>query len=464
LAIPFTGVFANLLKPFKWLFDKTGHFWEHTASYGIGNATSIALQPLFRALEYEVNSTLQTAIPDIASVLTMYQVGTITETQYYDHLSKYGLSKDNAQKIYDSTRQRLGVGEIQTLYNRGVITLEQLKTRLAQIGVHESEFDNIVNLAGYIPSVPDFVRFAVREVFSPETAKLYGQYEDFPPEFEKYAKIAGLNPEFSKYYWAAHWDLPSYSQGVEMYHRAIITRADLANLLKSLDVMPYWRDKIIKLSETPYTRVDVRRMYQSGVLDMEEMVRSYKDLGYSDEKAQKMAEFTASDGATGTKDLTKGEILNAYDSGLITVNDVFTTLQDMGYTSQECEMLVQLSDLKRMRSYTNKLVEAFKREFLNDRMTKEDATTALNQLNLRADAIDELLYSWELDRLPKVTHPSKAELLKWYAAKFIDEKTIRAELAGMGYADKWITLYVQPPTQGKPGFPSTFDLQYGAIE
>lgn len=445
MAIPTTGIFATLLKPFKWLFDKTGHFWEHTASYGIGNATSIALQPLFRALEYEVNSTLQTAIPDIASVITMYQVGTITQAQYYDHLSKYGLSKDNAQKIYDSTRQRLGVGEIQTLYNRGVITLEGLKTRLAAIGVHESEFDNIVNLAGYIPSVPDFVRFAVREVFSPETAKLYGQYEDFPPEFEKYAKIAGLNPEFSKYYWAAHWDLPSYSQGVEMYHRAIITRADLANLLKSLDVMPYWRDKIIKLSETPYTRVDVRRMFQSGVLDMDEMVRSYKDLGYSDEKAQKMAEFVAGDGSTGTKDLTKGEILSAYESGLITKEEVITTIQGMGFTVHEGELLVQMNDLKRMRTYTNQVITAFKREFLNDRMTKEDVITALNELNLRADAIDELTFSWELERLPKTTHPSKTELLKWYGAKIIDEKTIRFELAAMGYADKWINLYVKSP-------------------
>jgi hypothetical protein len=35
MAIPFTGIFANLLKPFKWLFDKTGHFWELDASNGV---------------------------------------------------------------------------------------------------------------------------------------------------------------------------------------------------------------------------------------------------------------------------------------------------------------------------------------------------------------------------------------------------------------------------------------------
>ncbi|GAH07016.1 unnamed protein product, partial [marine sediment metagenome] len=69
-------------------------------------------------------------------------------------------------------------------------------------------------------------------------------YEDYPKPLETWAAKKGLSKEWSQRYWAAHWSLPSASQGFEMLHRGIINQSDLNMLLRALDVMPFWREKL----------------------------------------------------------------------------------------------------------------------------------------------------------------------------------------------------------------------------
>lgn len=426
----------------KKLVDLGGNLFVHTFSYAIGQATSIIFTPLFRSLEYEMNQKVSNMIPDVGSLINLRLLQIITVDKYYEYMSMLSYSKEQADNLYSTRRQLLDVGSIQHLYNRGELTETETKERFEQLGFLDREKDELIKLAGFIPSVGDFVRFAVREVFSPVTAEKYGQYEDYPTDFDKYAKLAGLNPDYAKYYWAAHWDLPSFSQASELYHRSIISIEELTQLLKAQDVMPFWRDKIIKLAETPYTRVDVRRMYQLGIMTVEEVLRSYMDLGYSEEKAKKMTLFATQDNPSDTKDLTKVEILASYESGLIDSETCIEVITSLGYSKNEAQTLVSLNDIKRLRGYTNKLISSLKREFLNERLTEENARASLSQLNLKSDAIEETIMAWSLDILPKLATPTKAELLKWYGAGKITVKILQEQLSNMGYSSAWINLYV----------------------
>ena len=343
----------------------------------------------------------------------------------------------------------LAISELQVLLNRGDITEAQFNDELADMGYNEQRRQRLKTLAGQIPSVSDFIRMSVREVFTPATAELYGQYEDYPSDLDKFAKMAGLDVKYAKYYWAAHWELPSYTQGIDMYHRGIIDFNGLKTLLKSLDVMPYWRERLIKLAETPYTRVDVRRMYQAGVLDADEVARAYMDLGYSEDKAKKMTQFVISGVKGKDKSLTKAELIQAYEEGLTSKEELYKTLGTIGYSDDEIELMLSLSDMKKARKYTTQYINALKGEYLNARIDEGKARIELNKLGLKADALDEILSSWKLEVQPNITIPTKAELLKWYTAKLIDKKTVKEMLRQHGYADRWIDLYLyEPPETG----------------
>ena len=133
---------------------------------------------------------------------------------------------------------------------------------------------------------------SVREAFTPEIAGRFGQYEDLPREYVKWVGKKGLSAEWAERYWAAHWSLPSPQQGFEMLHRGIITPDELRLLLRALDIMPFWRDKLIQISYNPLTRVDIRRMYNLDVLSEQDVYKCYLDIGYNDLNAKRLTEFT----------------------------------------------------------------------------------------------------------------------------------------------------------------------------
>jgi len=446
---------SKIFAPFKWFFEKTGRFWSNMLSYAVGQTVSTILTPLFRGLQYETNTKVQNEIYDISMLVNLRIRGIMKHEDYLKYMTMFSLDKTKAEDMLNGSYALLSAGDIQTMYNRGLLNEEECKKRLAEMGYKETEANEVLKLAGYIPSVADFVTFAVREVFSPETAKLYGQFEDYPANFEANAKLSGLNPEYAKYYWAAHWDLPSYSQGIEMYHRGIIDFDGLKGLLKALDVMPYWREKMITLAETPFTRVDVRRMYKLGVMDVMEITKAYMDLGYSQDKASKLAQFAVFEATEGTKDLSKSEVIACYENGLLTRGDAGNTIQEMGFSKEEAELLLQTNDIKRNRQFTTQFIGALKKEYLAYRLTEDDARIYLNKLNIAAAAIDELILTWTLDLQPKTAKPTKAEILKWWNAGLLTTAGTVDELRALGYPDKYIELYMYKSKETGAGITET---------
>ncbi|GAH54249.1 unnamed protein product, partial [marine sediment metagenome] len=149
-----------------------------------------------------------------------------------------------AQKYYDAILTKPASSDLVAYELRRDPTLSNLPAQLRQIGIHPDYFDTYKTLAYPIPPVADIITMAVREAFTPDIAKRFGQYEDYPPDFEHWTLRKGLSKEWSMRYWAAHWSLPSAQQGFEMLHRGAINPTELNMLLRALDVMPFWRDKL----------------------------------------------------------------------------------------------------------------------------------------------------------------------------------------------------------------------------
>ncbi|GAJ10812.1 unnamed protein product, partial [marine sediment metagenome] len=177
----------------------------------------------------------------------------------------------------------------------------------------EPDVDYMMRVTEVIPSAGDIIRYAVREVYTPDIAKAFGQFDELgvsageidgvlsgaitkpslDPEgvlakAESDIEAAGLPPATFTKEWAAHWLLPSILQGFEMLHRGVIpfkstgTQAlSLERLMIALDIMPAWREPLKDISYNPFTRVDVRRMHKIGVLDEEAVFTAYADVGFS---------------------------------------------------------------------------------------------------------------------------------------------------------------------------------------
>ncbi len=361
-----------------------------------------------------------------------------------DDLNAADIHPDYRQKYIDSVLMKPNASDLISFHLRQDNDLAGLEDDLTKIGIHPEYHNYYKTLAHPIPPVADLITMAVREAFSPEVARRFGQYEDFPKDFADYAEQQGLTEDWAKRYWAAHWNLPSPQQGFAMLHRGVIDLGDLNTLLRAQDVMPFWRDKLVKIAYKPLSRVDVRRMYKEGVLNEQEVFQSYLDQGYSDDNAERMTEFTIRQTLTSLSKFSTTDVLRAFTKRMISRSEASSLIRELGVRSADVEFIIRSTEYKREWEFTEDRINAVRNLYKKGVYTTDAAQSALGRLNLPSDQINVLMEQWwyeEQERPP--ARWSKAEVIKFVAAGTITRERGEQELKLMRYDDEHIEIYLR---------------------
>jgi len=330
---------------------------------------------------------------------------------------------------------------------------EDIWDDLREFGYSESRIDLLKKLVFAVPPPPDLIRMAVKEVFTPEIVAKFGQMEDFPVQFKEHGYKIGISEEWAKNYWAAHWDLPSASQGFEMLHRGVITYDDLVVLLRALDVMPYWREKLIQIAYSPYTRVDVRRMYKEEVLDEAQVKKAYLDLGYDEERAARLTEFTVKyygrdeedveDEEEKIRDLTRADVCDGYRRGILSTAEAGELLGKLAYTEASVKFYLDREDIKRDQVLKDAYGANYRQLYVLGLKDADTVKDEMVKLGFLATEVDELLKGWYIERIRREARPSRTDLARFLKKEIITEETWRLAMAELGYADKYIDWYLE---------------------
>lgn len=359
-------------------------------------------------------------------------------------VSKCDIHPDYAKKYLDAVLTKPASTDIIAYSLRQNPELEQLPAELRKIGIHPDYFDLYKTLAYPIPPVADLITMAVREAFSPEIAARFGQYEDFPQDFATFAKQKGLSEEWARRYWAAHWSLPSPQQGFEMLHRGIITQEELTVLLRALDVMPYWRDKLIKMAYRPINRIDVRRMYQLGILDRTAVTEAYKQLGYDEDNSKRMTEFVVQQVRLTLSGFNTTDVVNAYKNRYITSSQAMGLLQQIGIKSDEIDYVINTATYQRDWDFRSEQIKAIRNLYKKGQYSETDTRNKLSQINVPYEEIDAFIQQWETQ---KITEPdslwTSAQTLSFLKKGIITEARARQEFAALGYNNERIEVYIK---------------------
>lgn len=339
--------------------------------------------------------------PEVAA--TAFFRGFYDQQKYSNELAKLGFSDERIQAVKEASRPLLSPADIQFNYLRGNIDETTHDRELANYGFTGERIRLIKQLYNIIPGVQDLITMAVREVFSPEVAEKFGQFDNFPEDLAVWGEQQGISREWLERYWAAHWGLPSPRQGFEMLHRRIIDEDELKLLLRALDVMPFWRDNLIKLSYNPITRVDVRRIFRLGIFDRDQVYERYLDLGYSPDDAEYLTKFTEVYEAP----KVPSEVVKLRNTVIaITTDNYFEqrisrefaiqTLQQLGVRQESIDAALSVEDLKRQHalrgegriSHALKVRKMVLKAYENRAMSHQDATSALTQIGMDGREIE----------------------------------------------------------------------------
>lgn len=339
-----------------------------------------------------------------------------------------------AYKLYDEEMVRV-------LWLRGVLSNDQMYMRMRELGYTDTRIKEIVQSWPIIPGPQDLFTMVAKEAFEPEFIEKIGLGAEFPVEQVEWLKKQGVSEEWARRYWYAHWDQPSIGQGFEMLHRGVIDLETLDLLFRAVEIPPFWRDKLTQIAYMPLTRVDVRRMHDMGVLTDEELIKAYKDLGYSDDNAQRMGEFTIRYNRGKEKELTRGQILQGYRDKLIPRPDAIDLLKQTDYNEAQVEYFLTLEDYKEQKKYQDDIIDNIEDRFTNNLIESFEARKRLNALNLPAVQVDLLMDSWDIKRYTDRKVPSKSDLDKFLRNKIIDLDKYRIEMARLGYGFQYVEWY-----------------------
>lgn len=339
-----------------------------------------------------------------------------------------------------------------------------INEELALQGWSDTRINHLLNTSWFYPNAQDFIRFGLREVFREDVVAKYGYDENnpidelvpreqipdwhgakalqAPPRMSDLAKAAGLDPNVFRWYWRAHWELPSPQQGFEMLHRGLIDTEELTQLLRILDLAPGWIDKMVGISYSPYTRVDARNMFITGVLTEEEFIQANMDIGYPRDKAERMAQWVKSTKMSVEKDLTQTVIFDAYDKGLKTRQWALDSLVTLGYDSTEADLMLAVRETKATQVALDDQTGLLTKQLTLGLLTEEIFTAELNKLALTEQAKAKLLAKARIIKAEKISLPSQSDLLRWYSKKMISATEARAKLSLLGYLSADIDNYL----------------------
>ena len=94
---------------------------------------------------------------------------------------------------------------------------------------------------------------------------------------------------------------------------SIFTTDDVKDYVRLADINPFWGDALTTIAYRPYTRVDLRRMIEVGVLQPADLPEAFEQLGYDPKKAKTMADYTDKLARRNERNLTKTQFTQMYE-------------------------------------------------------------------------------------------------------------------------------------------------------
>lgn len=366
----------------------------------------------------------------------------LQETMRND-LRNQGWREDQIAAADLAAEQRLGISDILAAYHRKELTEAEASQRLTAQGVAGSDLALVFSLANRIPGPADLVQFAKREVWRDDVAAKYGYDADYTPQFGEWLEKQGFDPMWARAYHRSRWTLPGIATGLNLLHRQAIDDDEFKDLLMIQDIPKWWREKIIDAAYSPYTRVDVRRMYQSHTIGELEVYDTYRDLGYDHDHATRLTEWTVSEYSDDQTSLTRSAIERAYTRDLVDRAEAVTMLGEVGIRGEAAGLYLDIVDYDKALKRQGKQIDGVEKLFASGQVSESEARSRLVALGVVADRIDDLLAEWQIDKTVKVRMPTRANLESFVKDGVVDPGTYADQMALLGYSDLYIGWYAE---------------------
>jgi len=242
---------------------------------------------------------------------------------------------------------------------------------------------------------------------------------------------------------------PTPLEAADMANRGIIpwngTGPDVVSYEQSFLEGP-WRNKW----ETPYrkaaerlpTAPEVSSFLSEGVITHAQAVQFLKELGMTQDTATAFLARASATKTTASKNLAESTVNKLYYEQIIDRASAKTFLENLKYTSQEADFILEIVDLTREEHALSQATGRIHTLYVGHKIDASTAMNALNQLQIPSTQVTQLMQLWGLERVNNVKVLSESQIVDAFHYGLIDQATAQARLEQLGYQphDAWILL------------------------
>lgn len=406
------------------------------------------------------NTACQTLMPTGSEANAAFLNDQITEEVWKCWQRIQGNLIKEQKQLVNAARTRPNAQELAVLFRRKQLEQQDYDEATRGVGVlNDQDKKRIFDTTQAWPGLQDVIRMMVRDVFDPATVA-DGQLDtDFADKFQgkalDYAKALGFDDELAKFYWRAHWQIPSFTMLAEMVKRLrpgvvddklVFTQEDLKKWLKVDDWAPGLIDRMVATTFAVVTRVDSRRMYSLHTIDEDQLQGYLMDEGYNERDAKELVKFfkrmreVSEFKSAGNP--TVHAAFGMFNQGIMTEQESRNYIANVAL-SPDHEFLLQQS-LFTGRELYNRTQAIKARKAIYMRGLEDDGTAMANLVDDGIDGTqaEELVRQWEKERRGKSKVASAAQLCKWRGMGLINQTDQAKALARLNYAEEDIALII----------------------
>ena len=432
-------------------------------SSGIGTGVGMGLGGFGRDIQNFFNS-IHPVTPFSPDVLAYGKhTGKIDDNVFKTDLKSQGFAEEKHSVLYDYYKPKLSPTALLEAEKRIEELDYDVTQALKDAGFNDKEIKILRELSYAYPSPTDFIRFAVRDVFTKDAKTQEALSAEFPEDIVPYAEKAGMRKDVLMWYWKAHWELPSPTQVYEMLHRLNpdvlkvrgdaykemgleldkleTTKETVEFYLKQADYDKRWRQRLLAISYNPLTRVDLRRIYELGLIDDNELLARLMEVGYTKKDAELMVEFYKTFKQEEARTFAKTEIKYLLYYGIINETEAKVMLERLGYTEEDAKTMIELWKVKLAEKDMRETQKFVRDAYALGEITRAEAERILREAGLSEEVIAVVLDKEDKRRLKSQKLPSPSTVVKWLKNGIITQDKAREILHSINVKEEYIEYY-----------------------
>ncbi len=431
----------------------------------IGTGVGMGMGGFGRDISNWFNAWRRPTPLDIPILAYASHTGKLDEVTINTNYASLGYNDNYKTVLFDFYKPKLSVTELLEAEKR-IENLEvDVNAELKAHGFNDKEIKILRDLSWAYPSPTDFIRFAVRDVFTKDAKTQEALSAEFPDDIVPYAEKAGMSKDVLMWYWKAHWELPSPTQVYEMLHRLNpdvlkvrgeaykemgleldkleTTKKTVEFYLKQADYDKRWRQRLLAISYNPLTRVDLRRIYELGLIDDTELLARLMEVGYTKKDAELMVEFYKTFRQEEARTFAKTEIKYLLYYGIINETEAKVMLERLGYTEEDAKTMIELWKVKLAEKDMRETQKFVRDAYVLGNITRAEAERLLKEAGLSDEVIAVVLDKEDKQRLKSVRLPSASTIVKWLKLGVITKEKAREILHSINVKEEYIDYYIK---------------------